>query len=79
VVSTDCAARRCRPGHAPSGIAIATITSLCYRPLEEVYTVPVLLVIRSSPGDELTDLLNSGVSVRAYVRPYVHSFFRFFF
>jgi len=36
---------------------------------------PMLLVIRSSPGDELTDLLNSGVSVR----PYVHKVFSEFF
>jgi len=32
VVSTDCAGRRCRAGHAPAGITIATITSLRRRP-----------------------------------------------
>ena len=44
MVSTDCAALRCRAGHALAGIAIATMTSLRHRPLAEVYTVPVLLV-----------------------------------
>jgi len=44
VVSTDCAARRCRAGHALAGIATATMTSLRHRPLAEVYTVPMLLV-----------------------------------
>jgi len=53
VVSTDCAVRRCSAGHALAGIAIATMTSLRYRPttdshnrraLAEVCTVPVLLV-----------------------------------
>ena len=43
VVSTDCAARRCRAGHALAGIAIATMMSLRHRPLAEVCTVPVLL------------------------------------
>jgi len=44
VVSTDCAARRCRAGNALAGIAIATMTSLRHRPLVEVCNVPVLLV-----------------------------------
>jgi len=44
VVSTDCAARRCRGQHALAGIAIATMTSLRHRPLAEVCIVPVLLV-----------------------------------
>ena len=39
VVSTDCAARRCR-----ADITIATMTSLRHRPLAEVCTVSVLLV-----------------------------------
>jgi len=43
VVSTDCAARRCSAGHVV-GIAIVTMTSLRYRSLAEVCTVPVLLV-----------------------------------
>ena len=43
VVSTDCTARRCSGLRAPTGIAIATITSLRHRPLAEVCTVPVLL------------------------------------
>jgi len=42
MVSTDCAAQRCRAGHALAGIAIATTTSLRHRPLADVYTVPVL-------------------------------------
>jgi len=45
VVSTDCAAWGCRAGHALAGIAIATMTSLRHRPLAEVCTVPVLLVL----------------------------------
>ena len=53
VVSTDCAAQRCSARHALVGIAVATVTSLRYRPttdshdgraLAEVCTVPVLLV-----------------------------------
>jgi len=46
VVSTDCAARRCSAGHALAGIAVgATTTSLRHRPLAEVCTVPVLVVL----------------------------------
>jgi len=44
LASTNCTARRCSGGHALSGIAIATMTSLRHRPLVEVCTVPVLLV-----------------------------------
>ena len=53
MVSTDCVARHCSAGHALAGIAIATMTSLCHRPmtgsydrhaLAKVCTVPVLLV-----------------------------------
>jgi len=44
-LSTDCAARRCRAGHALAGIAIATMTSLRHRPLAEVCTVQVFLVL----------------------------------
>jgi len=59
VVSTDCAARRCRAGHALAGIAIAKVASLRHRSttdsetdiatlvrrtLAEVCSVPVLLV-----------------------------------
>jgi len=55
LVSTDCAARRCSARHALAGIAIATMTSLSYRPttdnndrraLVEVCTVPALPVTR---------------------------------
>jgi len=46
VVSTDCVERRCTVTlPAPAGIAIATMTPLCHRPLAEVCTVPVLLVV----------------------------------
>ena len=33
VVSNDCVAQCCSAGHALAGIAIATMTSLCHRPL----------------------------------------------
>ena len=61
VVSTDCAARCCSAGHALAGITIATMMSLHHRPmtdsgtdiativrraLEEVGTVPMLLVYK---------------------------------
>ena len=45
VVSTDCTARSCSGGHTLAGIAIATMTSGRHRPLAEVCTIPVLLVI----------------------------------
>ena len=62
-VLTDCDARRCSVGHALAGIAIATLTSVRYRPttdsgtdiatllrraMAEVCTVPVLLVITAT-------------------------------
>ena len=60
MASTDCAARRCSAQHALAGIDIASMTSLRHwsttdsgtdiatpvtRALEEVCTVPVLLVV----------------------------------
>jgi len=45
VVSADCTAWPCNGGHALAGVAIATMTSLRHRPLAEVCTVPVLLVV----------------------------------
>ena len=45
VVSSDCAALRCRAGRALAGITIATMASLRRRPLAEVGTVPLLLVL----------------------------------
>jgi len=50
VVSTDCVARRCSARHALAGIAIATMTSSRRRPLAEVCTVPVLLVLSVFDG-----------------------------
>jgi len=53
VVSTDCAARRCSAVYALASIAVATMTSLRYRPttdshdrraLAEVCTVSLLIV-----------------------------------
>ena len=44
MASSYCAALRCSARHALAGVAIATMTSLRYRPLAEVCTVPVLLV-----------------------------------
>ena len=47
LVSTDCAARRCSAGHAPVGIAIATMMSLHHWPTTDVpwrRYVPELLV-----------------------------------
>ena len=55
VVSRDCAARRCRAGHALPGISLATMTSLRHQPtadsherraMADVCTVSVLLVGR---------------------------------
>jgi len=45
MIPTVCAARRCSAEHGLSRIAIATMTPLRHRPLAEVCTVAVLLVL----------------------------------